>query len=304
MILNISKRELKKLKKRYFSCIAGILLLAMIVLASGCGVKINGKNYELFNSGNNKSNILFDGFGPESSASQDVTGKPDDATGFKVINNAGNIKINKSDSTEIELKSYKKVRGASDEVKKQILENMNVLLEKESDQIQLVVKTKDNQDFWKWQSSNHREYQVTLNIDISLPDAIKAVTVTTGAGNIDMDGITAALSANSGAGNIDIKNSSALGKNKLSSGAGNISFAGNVDGIDSFQITTGVGNVKFVVPDNTKMNLKADTGVGILSGSFIENNDKNKFHFQGDINGGGPEVKLNSGVGNVKADQN
>jgi hypothetical protein len=50
------------------------------------------------------------------------------------------------------------------------------------------------------------------------------------------------------------------------------------------------------------MFLEAHTGFGLLSGSFIKKNDNIKLSFEGDINGGGPKVKLNSGVGNVSVD--
>lgn len=292
------------MKRRYISCIAAGLLIAMAFLASGCGVKINGKNYELFNSGENRENTLFDAIGPESSASQELAVKVEGTAQIKLSSNAGNIKINKANDSEIHVKAYKKVRGASEEVKKEILDNMNVLLEQENGQMQVVIKTKDDQDFWKWQASNYREYQVTLNIEVSLPASIEKVTATTGAGNISMEDVDVEISFHTGAGNIDVDNSAAKGKSKLTTGAGNVSFTGKVDEVDSFEATTGVGNVKFEVPNSTKMNLKADTGVGILSGSFVKTSDNNKFHFQGDINGGGPEVKLNTGVGNIKADEN
>jgi hypothetical protein len=49
------------------------------------------------------------------------------------------------------------------------------------------------------------------------------------------------------------------------------------------------------------MSLNASTGVGSLSGSFIKASGDVKLKFQGDINGGGPLVKLKTGVGDIKA---
>jgi hypothetical protein len=95
-----------------------------------------------------------------------------------------------------------------------------------------------------------------------------------------------------------------LEDSSLNTGAGNIDFSGNADKISSFDASTGIGNIKFEVPEGTKMSLDADTGIGVLSGEFINTTNDEKFHFEGDINGGGPGVKLNTGAGNVKADKN
>lgn len=299
------------MKSRYFSFIALTMVLAMLILATGCGVRINGKDYELFKASENeeKDNIFSGivsgiGIGSESSDGQELLEEKQDGEQFVVSNNAGNIKFKKSSTSQIEIKADKKVRGASSESKKSILDNMNVKLERSGKVIKVVLKTKDGNDFWEWQKDNFKAFQVTINFDISLPEGVNVIEASTGAGNIDVNDVVSKLLLNTGAGNIDVEGVAAIGDTSLQTGAGNIDFDGNVNDISSFDISTGVGNVKFEVPENTKMSLEADTGVGVLSGSFIKTEDNNKFHFVGDVNGGGPSVKLNTGVGNVKADEN
>ena len=301
------------MKSRYFSFIALTMVLAMLILSTGCGVRINGKDYELFKASENeeKNNIfsgivsgIGSGIGSELSDNQEILEDKQDGEQFVVSNNAGNIKFKKSLTSQIEIKADKIVRGASIENKQSILDNMNIKLERSDKVINVVLKTKDGNDFWEWQKDNFKVFQVTINFDISLPEGVNVIEASTGAGNVDIDDVVAKLALKTGAGNIDVQGVSALGDNLLSTGAGNISFDGNVNDISSFDISTGVGNVKFEVPENTKMSLEADTGVGVLSGSFIKTEDNNKFYFVGDVNGGGPSVKLNTGVGNVKADKN
>ena len=275
----------------------------MLVLSAGCGVRINGKEYELFSvSEKDKENILVDL--DESQDNQQITEEKQDGEQFVVSNNSGNISIEKSEGTQIKIEVDKKVRGASKDKKDTILDNMNVKLERDGKVIKVEVKTNNGEDFWDWQKDNYKALQITLNYDISLPEGIDVIEVNTGAGNIDVNDVSAKLSLETGAGNIDVQDVVALEDNSLNTGAGNIDFNGNIDKISSFEASTGVGNVKFKVPEGTKMSLNADTGVGVLSGEFIKTRTEDKFHFSGDINGGGPEVNLNTGVGNVKADDN
>jgi len=275
----------------------------MLVLSVGCGVKINGKEYELFSVNQKDKGDFFSGFGSESSNTQEILEDKQNGVQLVVSNNAGNISIEKSETSQVEIKADKKVRGSSKDGKKDILDNMNVELERNDKTVKVVIKTKDGNDFWDWQKDNYKSYQITINYNISLPEGINVIEANTGAGNIDVNDVSAKLVLDTGTGNIDIQNVAALQDNLLSTGVGNIKFNGNVDNINSFSASSGAGNVKLEVPEASKMSLEANTGIGVLSGSFIKTNDNEKFSFVGDINGGGPSIKLSTGVGNVKADK-
>ncbi len=310
------------MKKIYFSFIVLSLICVMVVTTTGCGVRINGKEYEFYKSSQSekKSNNIFNGIGSESRESQQVKQDKIDGEELKVSTGAGNIDIGKADGSEIIVDADKKVRGASEETKKTILENMNISIEQNGKNLDIAVRTKDGKDFWEWQKDNYKTYQITINYDIKVPESIKDLSVSTGAGNIiiegqaekvdastgagniDVDDMKAELKLSTGAGNIDIDNSSALGNCKLSTGAGNIDFMGKVEDVNGFDASTGMGNVNFRVPSDSKMSINADTGLGKLGGSFI-NIEGNKSHFNGDINGGGVSIRLSTGVGNVDIDE-
>lgn len=292
------------MKRRYFSFIALTLVSVMLVLTAGCGVRINGKEYELFNASHKENNNFFNGFGSESSNTQSISDGKQEGEQLVVSDNAGNIQIKKSTNSQIEINADKKVRGSSEDNKKIIMDNMNMKLERDGKVIKVVFKTKDGKDFWDWQKENYKSYQITINFRISVPEGIKVIEANTGAGNIDIDDISAKLSLDTGAGNIDINDVAALEDNHLSTGAGNIDFNGNIENISSFEASTGAGNVRFEVPEETKMSIEADTGIGNLSGSFIKTDNHKKSHYVEDVNGGGPNVKLSTGVGNIKADKN
>ncbi len=328
------------MKKRYLSFTALLLIFAMLILSAGCGVRINGKEYEFFTSENKNNNNIFNGIGTEISNTQEFSGDNEKSQQLKASIGAGNIEIKKADGSKINVKADKKIRGASSDTKKEILDNMIVSLDGDGKLLEVKVKTKDGKDFWDWKKANYTTYQVTLNLDLAVPDSIKEINTETGAGNVDIRDLAASITthtgagnisikaadgdisantgagnididdskgkikAETGAGNIDIDNSSAFGDSRLNSGAGNIDFNGDIDELSSLNISTGMGNVDFRASENSKLSLEADVGVGILSGSFIQRNDNSKTHFKGDINGGGPSVKLNTGVGNITADSN
>lgn len=325
------------MKKRIFSFTALLLTFVMLILSAGCGVRINGKDYEFFTSKPDKNNNILGGIGSEISNTQEFSGDNEKSEKLKVSIGAGNITIKKAGGSKIEVKADKKVRGASGDTKKEIIDNMIVSLDEDGNTIEIKVKTKDGKDFWTWKRNNHMTYQVSLNLDVELPDSIKEINTDTGAGNvnikeldanitthtgagnitvgnvdgdiatdtgagnIDIDESSGKITAATGAGNIDIDDAAVTGSSKLNSGAGNVNFDGKIDELSSFNISTGMGNVDFKVPENSKMSLEVDTGVGNLSGSFIHKDDNNKSHYKGDINGGGPSVKLNTGVGNISA---
>lgn len=311
------------MKKRYFGCIALSLIFVMLIFTVSCGVRINGREYEIYKSSQSdkKNNSIIGSIGTESANHQEIERDKTDTQELKVGISAGNIDIRKTGGSKIIVNADKKVRGVSSENKKTILENMIVSLEQNGQIVDVAVRTKDGENFWDWQKENYRTYQVTINFTIKVPDNVKVLNLSTGAGNIEVEGMAEKLKASTGAGNIDLRdikaefdvstgagnididNSSAKGGCKLNTGAGNIDFEGNVNDLSEIEASTGMGNVDFQIPEETKMSLDASTGVGILEGSFIRTNSKDKFHFTGDINGGGPSVKLSTGVGNVRIDK-
>ncbi len=311
------------MKKRYFTFIALSLVFLMLMAASGCGVRINGKEYEFYKSDSSdvKKNNIFNAVGTKISEQQEITQDGLKGDRLVVSTGAGNIDITEGGASEIIVKAEKIVRGASEESKKTIIKNMIVSVEDKGGKVEVDVKTSDGKDFWEWQRDNYKTYQITINYDIELPDNIKAVSLSTGAGNIlvegkpekveastgagnvDINAMKAKFNISTGAGNITIKDSSAKGDCELSTGAGNVDFIGEVNEVDDFKASTGMGNVDFRVPADSKMTLDASTGLGNLSGSFITSKES-KSHFKGDINGGGSDIELSTGVGNVSVDEN
>lgn len=280
-----------------------MLIIVMLVFAStGCGVSINGKDYTFFETPKNEDINILDGLGSQESRNQDLTEDVKDGSSLEVSIPAGNVDIRKSSDSNIEIRADKKVRGANNDTKQLILDNMNLYLNRNGEDIKVDFKTKDGSDFWKWQKENYKTYQISISYDIKLPENIKALKIDDGAGNISISETNASYLLNTGAGNVEIKDAFAIGESEISTGAGNINIKTRLDNFESFKVNTGAGNISLKVPEDCKMELSVDTGVGNVSGSIIKSNDM-KNHSHKEINGGGSEVKLNSGVGNIDVDK-
>ncbi|AEY65353.1 hypothetical protein [Clostridium sp. BNL1100] len=297
------------MNKKFFSSIAIISVVSMLFLTAGCGVRINGKDYTIFEANHQVDKkgdnlITEEAIGSES---EEGNNKIIEEIGTEEVlninNNAGNITVKKSNDTKLVVEIEKKLRGVSSQEIKDVFRSMDVLLERDGENLNIVLKTKDGNDFWDWNKHELSLLKCSVNFIVSVPEGVKELNTETGAGNIDIKGISAKISANTGAGNIDLDSVSATGETTLETGTGNVDFDGDIDKVTSFSASTGVGNVRLKVPENTKMSLNAETGLGHLSGFFIDSDEKVKNSFNGDINGGGPEVELSTGVGNTEVDK-
>ena len=153
------------------------------------------------------------------------------------------------------------------------------------------------------------------NVDIA--DLEGEVNGRTGAGNIEVGAIRGTVALASGSGNIKVEGASGL--IEVRSGAGNIELddvrgeveaktgAGNVVAYiirqpegDS-ELESGAGNVTVYLAPSIAVNVEAQAGMGSADTDFpleVEGKWMSK-SFAGEINGGGPDLYLRSGVGNV-----
>ncbi len=297
------------MNKKFFSSIAIISVVSMLILTAGCGVRINGKDYTIFKANQEVDNKGGDVASEGTSGSGTVEGnnKITEKVGtgevLTISNSAGNITVKKSDDTNLVVEVQKKIRGVSSQKIKDAFRSANLRLERDGKSLNVVLETKDGENFWDWNKHELSLLKCSVNYIVSVPEGLKEISAETGAGNIDIKDVSVMITANTGAGNIDLDNVSATGETTLETGTGNVDFDGNIEKVTTFNASTGVGNVRFKVPENTKMSLNAETGLGHLSGFFVDSDKKVNNSFNGDINGGGPEVELSTGVGNTEVEK-
>jgi Toastrack DUF4097 len=125
-----------------------------------------------------------------------------------------------------------------------------------------------------------------------------AFSVGTGSGNIHAEQAGEGdVKAETGSGNIELRN--LHGGLKADTGSGNIKLAGTPASL--WHVETGSGNVE-IWPGDAAFTLNAETGSGgIQTDHPMATQGKiNRHHATGNINGGGPTVKVETGSGNIR----
>jgi DUF4097 and DUF4098 domain-containing protein YvlB len=127
-----------------------------------------------------------------------------------------------------------------------------------------------------------------------------AVDIYTGSGNVSIDRVDGDVRLNTGAGNVAVER--ILGQVTARTGAGNIvGYFPRATGAP-ISLATGAGNVEAIVRSGVGFDVEARTGIGTASTQYdLEVSDGMMGgRFAGRINGGGPQLSMRSGIGNVE----
>jgi len=143
----------------------------------------------------------------------------------------------------------------------------------------------------------------------------KDAKLQTGSGNINATGIEGGFKTQTGSGNIEIEGTG-QGDAKAQTGSGNIDLKGVAGALEAqtgsgeikaegkpaspWKLQTGSGSIELST-GNAPVDLDASTGSGKISTdqpmAMQTSSDKHRVH--GQINGGGPEVRVETGSGDV-----
>ncbi|GAB5519755.1 MAG: DUF4097 family beta strand repeat-containing protein [Rhodothermales bacterium] len=244
----------------------------------------------------------------------------------------GNMEVDVVRGSEVRIEVERRVEGRySRSEAEEVLRHHELDLDKRGDDVVIESRFDNDEGFWGRRRERNR---LRIRVRVSVPDRYN-VQFTTGAGNVDIidvngdiEGRTGAgnitiadtvgeLEVNTGAGNINV--SDIDGEADVQTGAGNVSLegslgqveartgAGNIDahlsgglGGDS-SFTSGAGNVTVYVDRSVGAYVDAVASMGSASTNFdlrVEGKWMKK-SFEGEINGGGPELYMRAGVGNV-----
>ncbi len=135
--------------------------------------------------------------------------------------------------------------------------------------------------------------------NIALRDIGGSVRITSGSGNIEVDRVDGRVEAKTGAGNVEL--AGVMGAVQAQSGAGNIAAEIARQPKEDSSLESGAGNVTVYLDPRIGVNVDAVAQVGSAECDFalkVEGKWMRQY-FEGRINGGGPELTMRSGVGNV-----
>ena len=167
--------------------------------------------------------------------------------------------------------------------------------------------------------------------NISVGDIGGKADISTGGGKIKIGSVSGSADVSTGGGEINLE--SAEGKVDVSSGAGNISLknitgfvdasvgAGNIyselfpDGKNSSEFTTGMGDIKLLIPSSAKATIIASTSVIMWSGDESDldkiqsdfepakierNRERKSIKVTYILNGGGSNIEIATGMGEIE----
>lgn len=242
------------------------------------------------------------------------------------------IEVGSSDEVRIEVERHADVRDDDDA--EWLLERHELEMDQRGDNVTLV--SRFDRDDRRWGRDRNRlridvviEIPERYNIDfttgagnVTIQDVEGDIAGRTGAGNIEIEDVDGEVDVSTGAGNVSVEGGE--GRMDVSTGAGNVELegvigqvrartgAGNVIAEISRQpdgdsrLESGAGNVTVYLEDNVGVFVDAHAAMGSASTDFslrVRGKWMSK-SFEGDINGGGPELYMRSGVGNVTLRRN
>ncbi len=239
------------------------------------------------------------------------------------------IEVGRDDMVHIEVERI--VEADSREEAKRILDEHELAFEQDGNTVRFRSRFED--DRWTrrlWGRSKRFKVEVRIRVperfdidftngagNVRVADVTGRVEGRTGAGNVVIGMVRGPVEVSSGAGNIEVDG--AVGRIEVSSGAGNITLrriegqilahtgAGNITAqisrqpADDSRLESGAGNVTVYLDEGVGVYVDAVAGIGSAECEYGLKIDGKwmKKSFGGRINGGGPELTLRSGVGNV-----
>ncbi len=244
-----------------------------------------------------------------------VNGKLD----LRVTTASGNIHLTHGSGTQVQIHGRVHSREASDGAEVSAIA-ANPPIEQDGNAIRI---GKEHQ-----QGTNHIsiDYEIVAPADAALATETGSGSITdegvgqaakleTGSGNITATGLKGGFTAETGSGNIAIENAGE-GESKAETGSGRIDVKGangslkaetgsgeiKAEGTPSaeWKLATGSGNINISV-GNAPLTLDASTASGTIAadhGMAMETSSDHH-HVHGQLNGGGPAVKIETGSGNI-----
>lgn len=243
----------------------------------------------------------------------------------------GNVEVEPHSGNEVFIEVERTVESDNRDDAKRILDRHDLALEERGNDVYIESRYDSESGFWgRMSSRTEMKIRVKVNIprqyNVDFSSGAGNVVIgtisgqvhgRTGAGNIEIGAVDGPVNVASGSGNIEIMG--ALGHVEANTGAGNIrareirgeveinTGAGNIEAYITRQpqadsrLHTGAGNVTVFLSSNVGVQVDAEASVGSASCECplkVEGKWMSK-RFSGDVNGGGPDLHLRAGVGNV-----
>lgn len=243
----------------------------------------------------------------------------------------GNIEVETTTGNRVFIELERIARADDEEFAARMLERHEYAFDKRGNDVYIRSRYDDDKGFLKkWRRRSQLKIQVVVKVperysvnfssgagNVEIVDVEGLIEGETGAGNIILDGVRGVVEISSGAGNVEIEGD--VERAEVSTGAGNINLHGLRGAVEAntgagniyaeitrqpeqdSELGSGAGNVTVYLADDVSVYVDATAALGSAECDFPLRVEKKwlKKSFSGEINGGGPELRMYAGVGNV-----
>jgi hypothetical protein len=277
--------------------ILAVSIVLALLFTTACSLNVGGDRL------NFSGNVSYDK-GTTLTEEQNIARNAAETEKLEISDTAGNITVKASTSGDISIKAIKKVKGTNNEIKKEVMENIDIVVEGSGNKLSIYPSTKDGKkdDLWKWVERLYKGTQVSIDFELEVPENIKVYAVDSNAGNISFNDVKGEIAIKSNAGNVDMNAVSLAGSNDIEINAGNVSIDADISKASKLTLVNTAGNITLKLPANSEFDLMAKLTAGNVSGSFLSGSHIISGTVKKKINGGGTEVHVTTVAGNVTID--
>jgi DUF4097 and DUF4098 domain-containing protein YvlB len=221
------------------------------------------------------TNMVTDEFSGEYNANENTT--------LTVSNSNGDIRIETNVGDTVILDGEKKV---SEDKKDQL------------DKTEIEVTEGNNSIAIETTYEDPKKKEVTVNMDISVPEYVNVESIHTSNGDITINDVEGHVSVSTSNGNVDIKGTEGISDVSSSNGNVNVEV---FDFIEDIEISSSNGNVVvYILPTlNATIDMQTSNGKISISGVTLDKSLDDDKHKTGTLNGGGFSINIHTSNGNV-----
>lgn len=188
----------------------------------------------------------------------------EDIEGIKKIivqNKVGNISVSTSKDNHITVKTESIITAYNKKNLEKIKKNIDIQKSVNNEECILNIVSKENEkDLWEWLDGNIDKYNVSIQINISIPEGLNAFAFDTECGEINVTGLNGNMYIKNRVGSITVNQCQLEEKCGVETKTGNVelSLCENLDYNSSIDILTRTGNIKINVAKNLIKNTKKE----------------------------------------------
>lgn len=219
-------------------------------------------------------------------ATEDVEGEysTNENTTLSVSNSNGYIKINTYEADTVKLDAEKRV---SEDKKDEL------------DKTEIQVTEENNDIFIKTIYEDPNKTQVTVNMDITVPEYVNVESVHSSNGDVTINNVDGYVFASSSNGDVEVRGTTGISQVSSSNGDVTVEVFNYTEDI-SISSSNGKVVVYILTTLNATIDLQTSNGGASVSGVTLDKSKDDDKHIIGTLNGGGFKISISSSNGDVE----